>query len=111
MVEAAAGRSGCGRPVPIRSRRKVRFTVLGRMGPGKINDFRGVEEAMRAHIGDRLVLEGTHVDDRRRIGVITENPHPEGTPPNRGGWPDGHETLVVPGPDGRVEAAPTDVDA
>ncbi len=60
---------------------------------------------MKAHRGDRLVLEGTHVDDPRRIGIITDIQHPDGTPPYLVRWLDGHETLVFPGPDARIEAA------
>jgi len=60
---------------------------------------------MKAHRGDRLVLEGTHVDDPRRIGIITGIQHPDGTPPYLVRWLDGHETLVFPGPDARIEVA------
>ncbi len=59
---------------------------------------------MNGHVGDRLVLEGAKVGDPRRIGVITELRHPDGTPPYVVRWlDDGHETLVFPGPDARVE--------
>jgi uncharacterized protein DUF1918 len=64
---------------------------------------------MKAHVGDRLVLEGTHVGDPRRVGVITALRHPDGTPPYLVRWLDNdHEALVFPGPDARVEppAAP-----
>jgi hypothetical protein len=60
---------------------------------------------MKAHIGDRIVLEGTHVGDRRRVGVVTELRHEDGTPPYVVRWLDnGHEALLFPGPDARVEA-------
>ncbi|MEV6597839.1 DUF1918 domain-containing protein [Actinoplanes sp. NPDC051346] len=59
---------------------------------------------MNAHVGDRLVLEGIHVGDPRRVGVIVEVPHPDGTPPYRVHWQDsGHEALIFPGPEARVE--------
>ena len=59
---------------------------------------------MRAHVGDRLILEGTHVGDRRRVGVVTDLRHADGTPPYVVRWlDDGHEALVFPGPDARVE--------
>jgi Domain of unknown function (DUF1918) len=59
---------------------------------------------MKAAVGDRLVLEGTHVGDRRRIGVITAVHHNDGTPPYEVRWlDDGHEALVFPGPDSRIE--------
>jgi len=59
---------------------------------------------MIGHVGDRLVLEGTHVGEPRRIGVITELRHDDGTPPYVVRWlDDGHEALIFPGPDARVE--------
>ncbi len=59
---------------------------------------------MKARRGDRLVLEGTHVGDHRRVGVITEVRHADGTPPYVVRWlDDDHEALVFPGPDARVE--------
>lgn len=67
---------------------------------------------MKAHPGDRLILEGVHVGDRRRVGVITEVRHPDGTPPYVVRWlNDGREVLVFPGPDARVEAPPPDSSA
>jgi hypothetical protein len=64
---------------------------------------------MKAHAGDRLVLEATHVDEPRRTGVIVGLYHPDGTPPYLVRWlADGHETLVFPGPDARVEPASAD---
>jgi hypothetical protein len=59
---------------------------------------------MKAKIGDRLVLEGTHVGDRRRTGVITALSHLDGTPPYQVRWLDtGHEAPVFPCPDGRTD--------
>jgi len=60
---------------------------------------------MKARVGDRLVMESTHLDDPRRVGVITDVPHPDGSPPYQVHWLDGHETLVFPGPDARVQRA------
>jgi hypothetical protein len=66
------------------------------------------EDTMKARRGDRLILEGTHVDDRRRVGVITELRHADGTPPYVVRWlDDGHEALVFPGSDARVEEPST----
>lgn len=63
---------------------------------------------MKAKIGDRVVLEGTHLGDPRRIGIVQELRHPDGTPPYVVRWlDDGHESLVFPGPDARVVAAET----
>jgi hypothetical protein len=62
---------------------------------------------MRAREGDWLVVEGTHVGDGRREGLIVEVSHPDGSPPYRVRWLDGHEALVFPGPDSRIlEHAP-----
>lgn len=59
---------------------------------------------MKARLGDRLILEGTHVGDRRRVGVIIELRHPDGTPPYVVRWlDDDHEGLVFPGSDARIE--------
>jgi hypothetical protein len=66
------------------------------------------EETMKANVGDRLVLAGTHVGDGNRVGTIIEIGHPDGTPPYRVRWPDGHETLMFPGPDARVEPPAAD---
>jgi len=62
---------------------------------------------MKANVGDRLVQEGTHLDDPRRVGVITEIHHPDGSPPYLVSWLGGGETLVFPGPDARVEPSNT----
>ncbi|MEU4690112.1 DUF1918 domain-containing protein [Actinoplanes sp. NPDC023714] len=59
---------------------------------------------MKAHIGDHIVVEGTHIGDQRRIGVITEIEHADGSPPYRVRWlNDGHSTLIFPGPESRIE--------
>jgi len=60
---------------------------------------------MKAKVGDRLVLEGVHVGDPRRSGTIIEVRHDDGSPPYLVRWPDGHEGLVFPGSEGRVEHA------
>jgi hypothetical protein len=62
---------------------------------------------MKAKIGDRLVLEGTHVGDRRRRGIIVSVRNEDGSPPYTVKWlDDDHEALVFPGADARIE--PTD---
>jgi hypothetical protein len=59
---------------------------------------------VKANVGDRLVEAGKHVGDQRRIGVITALRHDDGTPPYVVRWLDnGHEALVFPGSDTRVE--------
>lgn len=65
---------------------------------------------MKAHVGDRLILEASHIDEPRRIGVIQEIHDPGGKPPYLVRWLDGHETLVFPGPDARVEPSATTPD-
>jgi hypothetical protein len=61
---------------------------------------------MIGKIGDRVVLEGMHVGDARRVGVIIDLRHADGTPPYMVRWLDnGHESLVYPGSDARVEPA------
>jgi hypothetical protein len=66
------------------------------------------EEAIAVHakIGDRLVEEGKHVGNHQRVGVITALRRDDGTPPYMVRWLDnGHEALVFPGSDARVEEA------
>ncbi len=64
---------------------------------------------MKAHVGDRLVVEGAHQGDRRRVGTIVELRHADGSPPYLVRWLDnGHEAFVFPGPDARVES-PLDI--
>lgn len=59
---------------------------------------------MKAQTGDRLVLEGIHVGDARRVGVILAVPHPDGSPPYTVRWLDnGHEALVFPGSEAHIE--------
>ncbi|MEO3873846.1 DUF1918 domain-containing protein [Nonomuraea sp. B12E4] len=59
---------------------------------------------MKAAIGDRLVIEGTHQGDPRRIGVIVALHHDDGTPPYVVRWlEEEHETLVYPGPGAHIE--------
>jgi len=59
---------------------------------------------MRANVGDRLILEGTHVGDPRRVGVVTAVRNAAGGPPYVVRWLDSErESLVFPGADARVE--------
>lgn len=61
---------------------------------------------MKAHVGDKLVLAGTHVGDVRRVGIILDVREPDGSPPYRVRWlADGHEGLIYPGPDAHIEAS------
>lgn len=66
------------------------------------------EEAIvvKAKVGDRIIEEGKHVGDHRRIGVITALRHDDGTPPYVVRWLDSeHEALVYPGSDAHIEPA------
>lgn len=64
---------------------------------------------MHANVGDQLIVEGTHVGDARRTGVITKVSHADHTPPYTVRWLDnGHEALVFPGPDARILPAAGD---
>jgi hypothetical protein len=63
---------------------------------------------MIAHVGDRIVLEGTRAGDQRRIGVVLEVRNADGTPPYLVKWlDDEHEAFVFPGSDARIEHRPT----
>ena len=60
---------------------------------------------MKAKVGDRLVLEGTHVGDPRRVGIVTALRHEDGSPPYMVRWLNtGKEGLVFPGSEAHVEA-------
>jgi hypothetical protein len=64
------------------------------------------EDAMIAQVGDRLVVQGIHVGDVRRVGIVIALRHPDGTPPYEVRWLDsGQEALVFPGPEAHVEPA------
>jgi Domain of unknown function (DUF1918) len=61
---------------------------------------------MKAQIGDRLILAGTHVGDPQRSGVVLEVHGRDGAPPYLVRWEDsGHQTLCFPGPDAQVQPA------
>jgi hypothetical protein len=82
---------------PCRTIRERRPSAAAHHGGGSMN----------GHVGDRLILKGTHVGDPKRVGVITAVRHADGTPPYEVRWLDsGHEGLVFPGTDAVVEAAP-----
>lgn len=57
---------------------------------------------MQAKVGDRLVVEGAHVDVPRREGEVLEVRGADGGPPYVVRWSDGHEGLTFPGPDAHV---------
>ena len=53
---------------------------------------------MKAAVGDRLVINATHVDGPVRDGEVIEVRGEDGEPPYVVRWSDGHEGLVFPGP-------------
>ncbi|WP_225829949.1 pyridoxamine 5'-phosphate oxidase family protein [Streptomyces sp. NK08204] len=58
---------------------------------------------MRAHLGDRLVIESPATGAGRRDGEIVGLHHADGTPPYDVRWSDTDEvTLVFPGPDAHI---------
>ncbi len=57
---------------------------------------------MQAKVGDRLVVEGVHVDTPRREGEVIEVRGADGAPPYVVQWSDGHEGLTFPGPDAHI---------
>jgi hypothetical protein len=61
---------------------------------------------MKARAGDRLVVSGHKVGEAERSAEILEVLGQDGAPPYRVRWADGHESVVFPGSDARVEAAP-----
>jgi len=59
---------------------------------------------MIAHVGDRIVIEATHLSETRRVGVVTAVGHADGAPPYRVRWlDDGRTTLIFPGAEARIE--------
>jgi hypothetical protein len=59
---------------------------------------------MDAKTGDRIVIEGTHLGDERRIGIITAVYHLDGGPPYQVRWLDsGRSSLIFPGAEARIE--------
>jgi hypothetical protein len=58
---------------------------------------------MRATVGDRLHVHGRTVGAKDRFGDIIEVRGQDGTPPYLVRFPDGHESLLYPGPDCVVE--------
>jgi uncharacterized protein DUF1918 len=59
---------------------------------------------MQATVGDRLHIHSNSVGTQDRVGEIIEVRGENGRPPYLIRYPDGHETLVYPGPDCVVEA-------
>jgi hypothetical protein len=62
---------------------------------------------MHARVGDVLIVEGNTVGRPARQGTILEVGSPDGLPPYRVRWEDGHEALTFPGPDAHVTRGTT----
>jgi hypothetical protein len=58
---------------------------------------------MHATVGDRLHVHSKRVGATDRVGEIVEVRGSDGHPPYLVRFPDGHESLVYPGPDCVVE--------
>ncbi|MEU4348119.1 DUF1918 domain-containing protein [Streptomyces sp. NPDC023838] len=58
---------------------------------------------MRATEGDQLVQHGRVVGQHDRMGEIVQVLGENGTPPYRVRFPDGHESIMAPGPDCAVQ--------
>ena len=65
----------------------------------------GTGEMMHAHVGDRIVVRGHHVDEVARDADVLEVRSSSGAPPYVVRWSDdGHVGLFYPGPDTYVDA-------
>jgi hypothetical protein len=60
---------------------------------------------MRATIGDRLHIHNNHTGSADQYGRIVEIRGANGAPPYLVEFPDGHTSLVFPGPDAVVESS------
>lgn len=60
---------------------------------------------MRAMVGDRLHIHKNRTGAADQYGRIVEIRGANGTPPYLVEFPDGHTSLVFPGPDAVVESA------
>lgn len=58
---------------------------------------------MRAHAGDQLLMHGRVVGKHDRSAKILEVLGPDGEPPYRIRFDDGHEAVMSPGPDSEVK--------
>jgi hypothetical protein len=60
---------------------------------------------MRATVGDHLHVHGRIVGAQDHLGEIMEVRGTDGEPPYLVRYPDGHESLVFPGPDAVIDPA------
>jgi hypothetical protein len=91
---------------PNQRRASARKATLGPPELDNVHRNTGRKEgtAMKARVGDRLVVKGHHVGQREREALILEVRGAAGAPPYVVRWSeDGHEGLVFPGPDAYVQ--------
>ena len=63
-----------------------------------------MKNGLHAVVGDRLIVHSVHVGEPGRDAEILEVRGADGSPPFVVRWSDtGHEALVFPGPDARVQ--------
>ncbi len=58
---------------------------------------------MHAHVGDTLHIHARQTDQPDQWGRIVEIRGAHGAPPYLVEFPDGHESLIFPGPDAVIE--------
>jgi hypothetical protein len=58
---------------------------------------------MHAVVGDRLHVHSRSVGSTPQVAEVLEVQGTDGAPPYRVRYPDGHESVVFPGPDCTVE--------
>ena len=57
---------------------------------------------MEAHVGDKIIVRSTHQGEPERTGEVVGCSEPEGGPPYRVRWEDGHESIFFPAEDATV---------
>ncbi len=55
-----------------------------------------VEDVVEAHVGDTIIVRSTHQGEPERTGEVIGCHEPDGGPPYRVRWEDGHEGLFYP---------------
>jgi MFS superfamily sulfate permease-like transporter len=84
----------------------------GAGGVGSTQSHDHEEAPMRAAVGDRIIVRGTHTGDPQRAALVLAVQGPDGGPPYLVRWDaDEHESLFVPGADAVIEHLPEAVRA
>jgi hypothetical protein len=58
---------------------------------------------VKASVGDRTEVRGTHVGEGPHQGEVVEVRRADGEPPYVVHWSNGHEGLLFPGPDATID--------